>query len=420
MNTDRKSVGVVGAGIVGVCAALALQRRGHDVTVIDPELPGNGASFGNAGCLNASSIVPMSMPGIIKNVPSWLFDPLGPLSIRWRYLPRAVPWLIKFLQAGQPQEVVKQARAMRSLLKDTVPLMTSLAREAGAHQLIRKEGHLYVYRSGQAFANDKGGWELRRANGVDTRILDAAELHDFDPNLSACFTQGVLVEENGHTTDPHRLTSTLFDRILANGGKYIRSRAIGLTVDGGLLRSIATTSGDLVVDAAVITAGAHSKPFTGLLGNEVPLDTERGYHIVIKTPAAAPRIPTTDAEGKFIATPMDGGLRISGTVELAGLEAPPNWDRAHALFKHARNLLPGLGSHNSDSRYSTWMGFRPSMPDSLPVIGPSRRARNVIYAFGHGHVGMTGAPKTAEVVSQLISGEKPSIDITPFSADRFN
>ena len=419
MDKSRKSVGVVGAGIVGVCTALMLQRRGFKVTIIDSNPPGEGASFGNAGCFNASSIVPMSMPGMVTSVPKWLLDPMGPLAIRFSYLPTITPWLIQFLRAGRPGKVKEQAKALRSLLKSTVPLITSLAEEAGAAHLIRHEGHLTVYRSESEFAKDRGGWELLRLNRVKTRALDAAALRDFDPDLSHTFTKAILIEENGHTINPQGLVTQLFRRVIANGGEFISARVLGFEIEGGVLKGLTTTGGAFAVDAAVVAAGAHSKSLAASLGDNVPLDTERGYHIVIKDPSVTPRIPTSDASGKFIATPMEMGLRVAGTVEFAGLSASPNWKRAHRLYAHARNLLPGLAPAASEESYTKWIGFRPSIPDSLPVIGRANHTPDVIYAFGHGHVGMTGAPMTATLVSELLAGEKTSIDIRPFAPTRF-
>ncbi|KSV75998.1 hypothetical protein N185_16250 [Sinorhizobium sp. GW3] len=346
-------------------------------------------------------------------------DPAGPLSIRFSYLPTIMPWLIQFLLAGRPNRVSEQAKALRSLIGTTVPLITSLAKETGADHLIRHEGHLTVYRSDSEFAKDRGGWELRRLNGVYTQLLNADALHDFDPNISRAFTKGVLIEENGHTINPQSLVNYFFRGVISNGGEFLSAHATGFEIEGRKLKAITTTSGNLYVDAAVVAAGAHSKSLATFMGDNIPLDTERGYHVVIKNPEASPRVPTTDAGRKFIATPMEMGLRVAGTVEFAGLTAPPNWNRAHVLYTHVRNLLPALAPARSEERYSKWMGFRPSVPDSLPVIGRASRTPDVIYAFGHGHLGMTGAPMTATLVCELLTGETTSIDITPFAPTRF-
>jgi D-amino-acid dehydrogenase len=416
-----KRVVVVGAGVVGACAALMLQRRGHAVTIIDPKPAGEGASYGNAGCLNASSIVPMSMPGMLKDVPRWLLEPEGPLSIRWRYLPSVAPWLVRFLRSGAPEKVAAQAKALRSLLGPTVELMKSLAREAGAEDLIRHDGHLYAYRTEEGFQKDQRGWTLRRENGVSFHVLDRESLRNFDPSLSAEFVRGVFIEENGHTTNPSKLVKCLVGAALRNGAVIVRASATEVTTIGGAATGVRTSEGELVKgDCVLIAAGVHSKRLADETGDRVPLDTERGYHLMLAGANARPRVPTTDAEGKYVATPMEDGLRLAGTVELGGLELPPDWRRARLLLQQAQRLLPGLADGHSEHRLTHWMGFRPSMPDSLPVIGRSANSPNVFYAFGHGHVGMAGAPMTAKVVAELVSGEPPSIDVSAFSPRRFH
>jgi glycine/D-amino acid oxidase-like deaminating enzyme len=417
---EGKDVAVIGAGIVGACTALMLQRRGHRPVLIDPNPPGEGSSYGNAGCFNGSSVVPMSMPGIVGKVPGWIFDPLGPLSVRWRYLPRAAPWLWRFVRAGRADRVREQAKALRALLSASLPLITSLAREAGAGHLVHHRGHLYAYRSEEGYRADTAGWALRRDNGVAVEELDAQALRDFDPALSHDLVRAVLVAENGHTSNPGRLVNALVEQVVRNGGTLVRASALGFELDGGRLARVRTSACEVPVTAAVIAAGAFSKPLAAGLGDKLPLDTERGYHLVVREPEASPRVPTTDAEGKFIASPMDEGLRLAGTVEIGGLSLPPDWRRARALLRHARRLLPALRPDHPEERLQAWMGFRPSMPDSLPVIGRSRTSPDVIYAFGHGHVGMTGAPKTGELVAELIGGHAPSIDLTPFRPDRFS
>jgi len=415
----RRRIGVIGAGMVGVCTASWLQRDGHHVFLIDPDNPGEGASFGNAGCFNGSSVTPVATPGVIRNVPKWLMDPLGPLSLRWSYLPSILPYLVRFVRAGTPEKVHAQARALRPLLGPTVPLVRELAREAGAEELIQQRGHLYVYRSEESLAKDGLAWQLRRENGVEVDEFDADELRQLEPTLSRDYVRGLLVRENGHTSNPFGLISRLVERFRDQGGELVRARALGFQFEGRRLIAIQTDTGILRVDAAVVCAGAHSKPLAAALGNRVPLETERGYHLMIRDPEVAPRIPIADGDGKFVATPMELGLRFAGTVELAGLQAPPNWQRARILLEQGRRMLPGLAREHAEERISVWMGHRPSMPDSLPVIGPSRTSPDVIYAFGHGHVGMTAAPMTGKIVADLVAGRPAPIDIAPFAAGRF-
>jgi glycine/D-amino acid oxidase-like deaminating enzyme len=414
-----KTVGVIGAGMVGITAASWLQRDGHTVFVLDPGNPGEGASFGNAGCLNGSSVVPMSMPGTIRNVPGWLLDPLGPLAIRWRYLPVVAPWLIRFIRAGAPDRVKGQARALRALLAPSIETLLPLAKAAGVEDLIHRAGHLWAYRTQDGFHKDRSAWQLRRDNGVAVTELDADELRQAEPALSREFTRGILVEENGHLGNPHRMVQGLAQELVRNGGQIHQARAVGFALEGGRLKAIRCERGEFACDAAVVAAGAWSKPLAASLGDPVPLETERGYHIMVGDPEVMPRLPVADAEGKFVATPMETGLRFAGTVELAGLAAPPDWRRARILLEQGRRLLPGLRADYPEERLSRWMGHRPSLPDSLPCLGPSTRSPDVIYAFGHGHVGMAASPMTGKLVAELVTGRAPSIDITPFRAGRF-
>src|SRR5437762_1762248 len=414
-----RRVGVIGAGIVGLCAALWLQRDGHRVFLVEPGTPGEGASFGNAGCFNGSSVTPAGMPGVVREGPRWLMDPLGPLALRWSYLPQILPYLVRFVRSATPEKVRAQARAMRPLVGPTVPLVRELAKMAGAEELVHQRGHLYVYRSAESLAKDQFAWDLRRENGVEIDEFDADELRQLEPALSRDYVRGVLVRENGHTSNPLALVERLVEHFVRSGGELVRARAHGSRLEGGRLTAIETDTGDLAADAAIVCAGAYSKPLAAALGDKAPLETERGYHLMIREPEAMPRIPTADADGKFVATPMDTGLRFAGTVELAGLAAPPDWRRARILLEQGRKMLPGLAASHPEERISMWMGHRPSLPDSLPVLGPSPASREVIYAFGHGHVGMTAAPVTGKVVADLVAGRPPSIDIAPFAVGRF-
>jgi D-amino-acid dehydrogenase len=405
--------------MVGVSAACWLQRDGHSVFLIDSGEPGHGASFGNAGCFNGSSVTPVAMPGVMWNVPRWLSDPLAPLALRWSYLPTIAPWLLRFVRAGTPEKARAAARALRPLVGPTLEALKPLVAAAGAEHLVHRLGHLYVYRSAESLGKDRLAWELRRENGVEIDAFDADELRQLEPTLSRDYVRGLLVRENGHTSNPLELVERLVEHFLRSGGELVRARAHGFRLQDTRLAAIETDIGELPADAAIISAGAYSKPLAATVGDKVPLETERGYHLMIRDPEAMPGIPTADADGKFVATPMDTGLHFAGTVELAGLEAPPDWRRAHILLEQGRKMLPGLAASYPEERISIWMGHRPSLPDSLPVIGPSSASPNVIHAFGHGHVGMTSAPMTGRIVADLVTGRPPSIDIGPFSPGRF-
>ncbi|HEX8665362.1 MAG TPA: FAD-dependent oxidoreductase [Beijerinckiaceae bacterium] len=419
MDEARKRIGVIGAGMVGVAAASFLLREGHDVFLVEPGNPGEGTSFGNAGCLNGSSVVPMSMPGTVRNVPQWLTDPMGPLTIRWAYLPALVPWLVRFIRAGTPEKVRAQAKALRGLLGPSLETLAPLLRDAGAEDLVKKHGHLFVYRSEERWRKESFAWELRRENGIAWDEFNADELRQLDPNLSRDYVKGVLVRENGHTVNPHRLVNSLAQAFLRDGGRIERTRATGFDLDGARLTGIRTETGMLAADGAVVAAGIWSKKLAAGLGDRMPLESERGYHLMIRDPEVMPRIPTMDADGKFVATPMEHGIRAAGTVELAGLSAPPNWERARVLLRHLKRMFPALAESYPEARLSTWMGHRPSLPDSLPVIGRSMALPDIVYAFGHGHVGMAAAPMTGKVVAELLSGKPPSVDLAPFSPTRF-
>jgi D-amino-acid dehydrogenase len=413
-------VAVIGAGIVGMSAASYLQRDGHEVFVVDPNEPGEGTSFGNAGCINPSSVVPMSMPGVIKNVPKWLRDPLGPLSVRWSYLPFITPWLIRYIRAGRRDRVEQQAKALKALLSPAVPNLSALAKAAGAEDLMHRVGHLVAYKNAESRAKDDAAWNLRRDNGVQFEELNADELRQLEPELSRDYTQGVLISGNGHLGNPGGLVKKLAEAFVRNGGRMVREAATGFEFIDGQLTAVRTAMGTHQADRAVVAAGIWSKPLAAELGDRLPLETERGYHIMIRDPEAMPRTPTMSGDGKFVVTPMDMGLRVAGTVELAGLKAAPNWARADNLLRQVKEMYPKLARDIPETRISRWMGHRPSFPDSLPVIDRSGRSDDVFYAFGHGHTGMTGGSTTGKIVADLIAGRAPGIDLAPFSRSRFD
>ena len=415
-------VAVIGAGIVGAASAVELLRDGHRVSILDPGEPGGAqaASFGNGCWLSPASVVPMSAPGIWRKVPGWVADPLGPLTIRWRYLPRMLPWLARFLAAGATEAKVSDtARALRPLLEAAPELHLSLAREAGVEALILRGGLLYVFPSRAAFGAEALAWRVRAAVGVRWVELDELELRQREPALDRRYRFGVLVEEGGHCHDPSAYVGALVRHAERLGAARRVARATGFRVEGGRLRAVRTESDEIICDKAVIAAGARSGALAAAAGDRVPLESERGYHATIAHPEAAPRLPVMPSDAKASVTHMAGGLRIAGQVELAGLEAAPNWRRAEILRDLALRLLPGLPRDLPAARVSFWMGHRPSIADGLPCIGPASSSRDIIHAFGHGHVGLAAGAMTGRLVAELAGDRAPGIDLSPYRAQRF-
>lgn len=415
-------VAVIGAGVVGLACAATLVQRGHQVRWIDPDPPGQGCSAGNAGLFSLSSFVPLALPGAWAQAPSWLINPQGPLTVRPAYLPRALPWLWQLHRSSRLDRVVASADAMHTLLRPTWDAWLPLAQWAGASALIRRDGWAAAYRSKAALDGDALGWRLRTQRGIRIETLTGGAVRDFDPNLSPSITHLLHLPDQGHCLDPFRLCQALAHAVLAQGvgagGDPVVARALGFEVRDGRVVQVHTERGAIDVDAVVVAAGAFSGPLAEQLGVRVPLDTERGYHVTLKSPSVTPRVPLLEAEGKWFATPMAAGLRLAGTVEFAGLDAAPNWRRADALVAQLPNLLPKL-SHEAAGDAERWMGRRPSLPDSRPVIGLSPRFVNAVLAFGHAHVGLTSAAMTGRLVAELLMGERPSIDLSPFAPDRF-
>jgi D-amino-acid dehydrogenase len=416
------SVAVIGAGAVGAATAFTLAREGHQVTLIEPGEPGGeqAASYGNACWISPESVVPMSLPGVWKKVPGWLADPLGPLTIRWRHLPALAPWLLRFLRAGaRPDRVERTARALRALLHDAVERHETLAAAAGVPDLIHRQGHLYAFRDRAAFEADAFGWRLRREAGVGWLELSAEELRQREPALSRDYGFAVLLEDGAHVADPGAYVAALAAAAVSLGAIHRRTRATGFDVRGGRLQAVLTAEGRVAADRAVIAAGAHAKHLAAAVGDHVPLESERGYHVVIEAPEASVRTPVMVGDAKAPLTPTARGLRVAGQVELASIEAEPDWRRAEVLLALARRMLPDLPADLPPGRVRRWMGHRPSIADGLPVIGPAGGCADVVHAFGHGHVGLAASAKTAALVADLVVGRPPLIDPAPYAAARF-
>lgn len=416
---------VAGAGFVGLASAIALHGAGLEVTLVDPGPSGGeqAASFGNAGWLSSHSILPPASPGVWRQVPGWLMDPLGPLALRWSYLPHALPWLWRYLQAAStPDKVRRTAHALRSLLRDAAPLHQELARRAGAAHLIAHEGVLHVYRSRGDFEADAFAWDVRRQEGVGWTAWDADTLRAREPDLAPDYRFAVHVAEAGHCRDPGAYAAALAAHAQALGVRRVAARATGVRLAHGRLRAVQTDGFEIAADALVIAAGAYSRPLAESVGDRVSLETERGYHVTLAPDAVpagpAPRLPMMVMDRKLIVHRMDCGLRVAGQVEIAGVDAPPNWRRAEVLRRHLGALLPSLGDQPLASG-RVWMGRRPSTPDGLPCIGFASASRDVVHAYGHGHVGLGSSARTGRLVAQLLQGVQPEIDLAPFSPQRF-
>ena len=419
--TDRPAgsrahnVTVIGAGIVGVSCALNLIRQGHAVTVVDRLLPGEGCSKGNAGMFSSDSFVPLSLPGGIWRVPGWILDPLGPLAIRWRHLPRLLPFLARFAAAGQPRRVVAIADALAPLLAASPEQHLKLARGTAAEGLIRRRGAMYVYESEKSMAADEPAWRLRRERGTKPQPLTAADIREREPALAPIYPCGYFLSDLGHAAEPMRLVKALADAFLAAGGRILQREVRDLEVGADAVTRLITDAGPLDVDVLVVAAGAWSGRLAERLGHRVPIEGERGYHVTIANPGVSLSVPVFTSDYMVIATPMDVGIRIAGTAEYGGLAAEPNPGRWRVLVRHAKRMLPAIDT----STVSEWSNLRPTLPDSLPVIGRAPNFSNVIFAFGHQHVGLTAGPKTGEIVADLVAGRAPNIDLRPFRVDRF-
>jgi D-amino-acid dehydrogenase len=422
-SPGTRHIVIIGGGIIGACCALALIKDGHRVTILEPGEPGGeqAASYGNGAFLSPASIIPMSMPGLWKKIPSYLLDPKGPFTIRWRHLPRLAPWLLRFLQAGAtPAKATRTARVLASLLSDAPARHLALAAACGVSELIRQDGLLYVYPDRAAFEHEAFAWQLRRDNGILWRELDGPQLHAFEPSLSPRYTFAVLLPSGGHCLAPGAYVQALVSSVIASGGEWIKARAEGFEVVDGRLRGVLTDQGRVPCEGAVIAAGIHSKGLAGQAGDAVALESERGYHVEIADPAVGPRIPVMPSDGKMANTMTHGGLRASGQVELASVDSPPDWARADILLHQLLKTYPGLGDEPGRLRLSRWQGNRPSTPDGLPIIAQAAATADVVHAFGHGHVGLASAPMTGQIVASLFAGKAPPIDIAPFAAARFS
>ncbi len=406
---------VLGAGIVGACVALALQRDGHDVTLVDRDEPGNGCSFGNAGFIQTATPHPMATPGVLRKLPGLLLDPRSPLSIKWRHVPRLAPWLARFFGNASPARVERISIALMAVLERSGAAYDRVLNEARAADLVRRRGLLYVYPDAAAFESARWEFDLYRRRGSVVEHIERDQLRQMEPALNPDYTDAYYLPETFYTVDPSGLTRRIVERLAEIGGTFVRGDVRDIEVGADGPRALATATGPMDLDNLVVAAGIHSARFAARLGDRVPLESARGYHVMIPDPGITLQGPVIDGAMHFGATPMRGGLRLAGTLEFASLDAPPDYRRADMLAPMARQMLPGL-----DGEVATrWMGHRPATPDSLPVLGRAPRFANVFYAFGHGQLGLTMAAATGELIADLAAGRDPGLDLAPYSAARF-
>jgi D-amino-acid dehydrogenase len=405
------SVVVVGAGVIGVAAALVLRHEGHDVILVDRGEPGRATSYGNMAGIGSTEFLPLSYPGVWRRLPRWLLDPAGPVALRPSYLPKALPWFARFLWAGRPSRWREIAEAGVVLCRLALPDTRALLDAAGLRHLLVEEGCVCLYANEREVAEDSLRLRFLREHGFEVRALTADEVTELEPAIAPGFRSGVLLPQWRRVTNPYHVVKGWFDRFIQEGGRFETKHAVRL--DRNTVYFMDGSS--LPFSTLVVAAGAWSRQLSATLGDDVPLESERGYHSDLPHPGVKLRLTVTWPSKAFVIVPLGDAIRVGGTVEIAGLEAPPNFERARVLVKHAKKVLPGLDVRNP----AEWMGHRPALPDTIPVIGRSPKAPNAIYAFGHGHLGLTLAATTARIVADLAANRPSSVDLTPYRVDRF-
>ncbi len=410
-----KSVGIVGGGIIGTATALSLVRQGYKVSMIDPNQPGRAACYGNAGCLNPSSVVPVNIPGAISKVPRMILDPNSPLFLRWSYLPRLLPWIIPYLSHCRKSEALRIGDGLAALVSDSPAEHKMLSGGTTAAQYLRDTDYVVVYSDLASFAADAYGWSLRKHFGIEWDVVEGDAYKQMEPALAHQSYVAVRLPGHGFVSDPGRYVAALTTEFQALGGTVIEDEVVDFVFDRDQTGVMLQSGMRVDFSTLVIAAGAWSGRLTKKLGLSVPLESERGYHVEFIEPSAMPTHPTLFASGKFIATPMDGRLRCAGVVEFGGLDMPASKGPVDYIKRQVKEIFPEL--HYREIR--TWQGHRPALTDSLPIIGRLPNRHNVILAFGHHHVGLCSGAKTGRIVADLVAGKDPGIDLAPYRADRF-
>jgi len=410
---------IIGAGVIGAATALALQEDGHAVCLVDRCEPCSGASFGNAGAIVNGSCAPTAMPGILYDAVRMMLRPGSPLSIRPAYIHKVLPWLLRFILQSRSSSVDRNARHLYALTRHAAASWRRLVERTELAALLRSTGWLKVYESEETFAATAYSRMLLDSLGSEYDVLNAAEILELEPNLAPIYKRGIYQRASLSITNPQRMVTGMVERFTGRGGVYHQFAVDRVVIaDNGiqLEGQLEGQGGQLTADKVVIAAGAWSRSLARQLGDDVPMDTERGYHLMLPewTGSLLSR-PVVDEEGSFVLSPMEAGLRMTAQIEFAGLDAAADYRKIRKLLPRAKRMLPKMDAQEE----SAWMGCRPSLPDSLPVLGFSSKSKNIVYAFGHQHLGMTLGATTGEIIADLVAGREPRVDISPYRHNRF-
>ncbi|KIC36510.1 NAD(P)/FAD-dependent oxidoreductase [Leisingera sp. ANG-M7] len=415
MSETKKTVAIIGAGIVGVSAAIELQRDGHQVILIDGKGPGEGTSHGNGGILASCSIVPVTGPGLWKKAPKMLLDANQPLFMRWGYLPKLAPWLMKYMSHANAADTARIAAALAPIVGDSLADHQALAAGTGAERHLRPSDYLFLYNDRAHFGEDAFGWGLRRKHGFRWGELEGADFRAYDSIYSEDITFAARLKDHGIITDPGQYVKDLAAHVTTNGGRLIQAFVTDVARENRKVTGVRAGGETFPCDAVVVATGVWSKPLAEKLGISVPLEAERGYHLELWEPSAMPKAPVMVAAAKCVVTPMEGRIRIAGIVEFGGLEAGPSKGPLELLHRNARRILPGV----TWKREVEWQGARPAPADSIPLIGEVPGLSGAYVGFGHHHIGLTGGPKTGRLLAQMISGRTPNMDMSAYAPARY-
>lgn len=415
-NGATTDVTILGAGIVGITTALSLTERGFKVALIDRSPPAEGASYGNAGSLSPWSCVPQSMPGLWKSIPGWLVDPEGPVALRVAYATKFLPWAVKFFQAGQEHRLPVIADAMMALTRPTVTLYRHHLQGTGSEELVRDSVYVHVFRNAADADLSKLGWRMRAERQVPLEVVKGDALREVEPALSPDFEAAVLIKQQGRALDPGGIGKALAEKAQNLGVQFLQRSVERLVPEAENIWRIETNEGPLQAKRVVVAMGAWSSKLMQDLGVKAPLEAERGYHLVFRDPGVSLNNAIMNVDEKFVVSSMAAGVRCAGTAEFAGIDAPPDYRRAHVFKTLAKRMFPDINTEDTQE----WMGPRPSTPDSVPYLGEVPGFANLYAAYGHGHTGMTMGPKTGEVIATLIAGETMDVDMAPYRIDRFD